>query len=567
MMGSPLNRKPVPLVCLSVKEYKGFVREDFKSIFTDDFLADLEAAVTREGGRIVKDSRVRWAAIFSGPDGHGLFVKKFKVKNWKERLKYCVLPSRAMREWDVSLAARQKGVKVPTPVGIMERTQGWFLKESIYVSEAIEGARPLMDFFRERFPEKDLKGEEHKRRIVRLLGDTLRRIHDGGLFPADLHAGNFLIRKSGEVPLYLIDLHSARMRKGLSQRQRSWNIAQLFYSLNFMLEERDKEIFFEAYSGKEMPPSISKPFLMKVERLAHRIRRRHQGSRAKRCLKESTLFTRHRWDGYRVYRRRDVSEEILMDMISAHRKIAEKSPERLLKNSPKTVVSMVGIAPETGLRTCVKQYRHVTAWGTIKNCIRRSKGKISWIAANELFRRRISQVRPLAYIEKRLFGLLVESYFFMESPDDYLEMDRYLIKSFGNSPSGDALQRKRAFIQEFARCIGRLHKADLYHGDLKTCNILTRELPGGWEFSFIDLDAVRLGTEVTVRRVLKNLVQINCSIPGFLGYADRIRFLERYLKIHPLPVHKRDLINTIYEESRKRGVLYVSPEGDVAEEI
>ena len=147
-----------------------------------------------------------------------------------------------------------------------------------------------------------------------------------------------------------------------------------------------------------------------------------------------------------------------MDMISAHRKIAEKSPERLLKNSPKTVVSMVGIAPETGLRTCVKQHRYVTVWRKIKNCIRCSKGKISWIAANELFRQGISDLKPLAYVEKTRVGLLEESFFMMESPADYLEMDRYLIKSFGNTPSGDAIQRKRAFIQEFARCIGRLHE-------------------------------------------------------------------------------------------------------------
>jgi len=107
----------------------------------------------------------------------------------------------------------------------------------------------------------------------------------------------------------------------------------------------------------------------------------------------------------------------------------------------------------------------------------------------------------------------------------------------------------------------------MFHGDLKTCNILARERRGGWDFSFIDLDAVHLGTEVSYRRALKNLVQINCSIPGFLGYGDRVRFLNWYLEIHPIPVAKRDLIKAVLEESRKRGVVYVSPEGDVREEV
>jgi tRNA A-37 threonylcarbamoyl transferase component Bud32 len=155
----------------------------------------------------------------------------------------------------------------------------------------------------------------------------------------------------------------------------------------------------------------------------------------------------------------------------------------------------------------------------------------------------------------------------MESPADYLEMDRYLIKSFGNGPSGDIVPQKRAFIRQFARCIGGLHRSHIFHGDLKTCNILTRERPGGWDFSFIDLDAVHLGTEVSSRRALKNLVQINCSVPGFMGYADRIRFLKWYLEIYPIPMEKRDLIKAIVEGSRKRGVVYVSPEGHVTEEV
>ncbi len=155
----------------------------------------------------------------------------------------------------------------------------------------------------------------------------------------------------------------------------------------------------------------------------------------------------------------------------------------------------------------------------------------------------------------------------MESSPDYLEMDRYIIKSFGNGQSRDLIAKKRAFIKKFAQCIGRLHRARIFHGDLKTCNILVRERAGEWDFSFIDLDAVCIGTEVNVRRAMKNLVQINCSIPGFLGYSDRIRFLTWYLQTHPIPASKRDLFDVVFQESRKRGVVYVSADGDVAEEI
>lgn len=562
-----MNRKPVPLARLSVKRFKGFVREDLRAIFTGDFLEDIEAAIWRPGGRIIKDSRVRWVAIFPGPDGQALFIKKFRIKNWRERLKYLVLPSRAMKEWDVSLALRQKEMEIPKPLGAMERRRWGFLEESLYISEAIEDAQPLIDFFVDRFGEGSSKGDGEKKRLVATLGRTVRRLHDGGLFQADMHAGNFLINKGGDGALHLIDLHRAQIRKSLSRRQRLWNIAQLFYSLNSVLDQGDKGIFLEAYGEKRGPFSRLKTLLVRIEGISDSIKRRHQRSRAKRCLEESTLFTSHRWKAYRLYRSRDVLRETLLEMINAHRDIVEIQPSRLLKNSPKTVVSMVEIPRGSGLRTCVKHYRYPTAWGKIKDCFRYSKGKTSWVAANELFRRGISHLKPLAYIEKRRFGLLKESFFITESPPDYLEMDRYLIKSFGNGRSRDSVTKKRAFIQEFARCIGRLHRSEIFHCDLKTCNILTRERSGHWDFSFIDLDAVRLGTEVNVRKALKNLVQINCSTPGFLGYGDRIRFLKWYLEIYPIPGQKRELVDTIYEESRKRGVVYVSPEGDVMEDI
>jgi tRNA A-37 threonylcarbamoyl transferase component Bud32 len=557
-----MDRGQIPLVRLSAKGYRGFVRKDLRDLFTGDFLGNIEAAVLRAGGETIKDSRVRWAATYPGPGDQALFIKKFKAKDWKERVKYLFLPSKAKREWDVSLASRGKGVRIPAPVGVMERRRWGFLEESLYISEAVEGAQPFTDFFKERLGRDDSKGEEG-RRLIRFLGNTVRHIHENGLFHADMHAGNFLIGKGGEEGLYLIDLHRARIRKGLSQRRRLWNIAQLFYSLDSFLEQGDKGIFFEAYGRKETAPSL----LMRVERLACRIKRRHQRSRAKRCLKESTVFTSHRCNGYRVFRRRDVSGGTLMEMIGAHREIVENSPWLLLKNSPKTVVSMVEMPHGSTSRTCVKQYRYAKAWRKIIGCFRNSKGKTSWVAANELFRQGISALGPLAYVERARFGFLVESFFLMESPADYLEMDRYLIKSFAHGASGDTFLKKRAFIREFARSIGRLHASDIFHGDLKTCNILARELRGGWDFSFIDLDAVHLGTEVSSRRTLKNLVQINCSIPGFLGYGDRVRFLNWYLEIHPIPMAKRDLIKAVLEESRKRGVVYVSPEGDVREEV
>jgi len=142
-----------------------------------------------------------------------------------------------------------------------------------------------------------------------------------------------------------------------------------------------------------------------------------------------------------------------------------------------------------------------------------------------------------------------------------MEMDRYVIRRFEKHQR----QELRRFIRQFAGWIGSLHRAGIYHSDVKTCNVLVRETPDGWGFSLIDLEDVVQGTKIGIEKILRNLIQINCSIPKSFSYGDRIRFLKDYLKVNPVAIDERLFIRRILEASRKRGIVYVSPEGDVIE--
>jgi hypothetical protein len=82
---------------------------------------------------------------------------------------------------------------------------------------------------------------------------------------------------------------------------------------------------------------------------------------------------------------------------------------------------------------------------------------------------------------------------------------------------------------------------------------------------YVGIDLIREGFQLCESRGFVKFFSINCSPPGFLGYGDGIRFLEWYLEIHAISMQKRDLINAILDESRKRGLVYVSPKGDVTE--
>ncbi len=142
-------------------------------------------------------------------------------------------------------------------------------------------------------------------------------------------------------------------------------------------------------------------------------------------------------------------------------------------------------------------------------------------------------------------------------------MDRYLVQRLEEHPKKDV----RGFIRQLAEWIGSLHRAGIYHRDLKTCNILVREVSNGWEFSLIDLEDVVQGVTIGIEKILKNLIQINCSIPKSFSYGDRVRFMKGYFKANPVAVDDRALIARVLVESRKRGIVYVSPTGVVVEEF
>jgi hypothetical protein len=331
-----------------------------------------------------------------------------------------------------------------------------------------------------------------------------------------------------------------------------------------MLDHDTKKLFLFTYDhGQTHFGRNLEGCIRRVEGMVQKMVIRRQKSRAKRCLKESSLFTIGRRAGLRIFRRREMAEDQLMSILEAHREMVTSQRENLLKYSPKTIVSMVNNGRSNDRRVCVKAYRFETIVDRLRNSFFQSKGKRSWVAGNVLFSRGICPLRPLAYAERRKRGVLREAFYVTESLADDMEMDRYLIRRFERHPRQDL----GGFIGQFAGWIGSLHRAGIYHRDLKTCNILVREKADGWGFSLIDLEDVSHGAKIGIERILKNLVQINCSIPRFFSYRDRVRFLKGYLKINPVVIDERGFIKRVIEESRRRGIVYVSPQGVIIEEF
>jgi tRNA A-37 threonylcarbamoyl transferase component Bud32 len=523
-------------------DLQGWMREDVLPLLSSTFFEDPVSYCRERGAESIKQSRWRWAAILTFPYGEKIFLKRDRTKDWFESTKYLFLPTRARKEWFVAYQSQKRNLKIPKPVGWMEKGHWGLVSESYYLSEAVGSGISLVDLVPgARFPLEEL---------VKIV----REIHQAGLFHKDLHVGNFLW--DGQS-LFLTDLHRAEIGKAVSLRRRLWNLSHLFHSLRDTWEEKDQERFIDLYFGAEAVSSHQKGvFLQHVRSQMGRLQKRQWKSRTKRCLKESTEFTVQKGKGIIYYHRRDYPLEGVRRAVEEHLKLVRDNPSGLAKHSPKINVSILRVNEE---RICVKQFRNLHAWDRFRDRFRTSKGLKSWLGGNGLRARGIPSLKPLAFVEERNWLGLRGSFLIMEVSDAGRELDRYIFEGLND------FRKRRHFIQTFAEWLSSFHRRGLYHRDMKTCNLLITENGSGWTFHLLDLEDLLLDGKVNRKKLFRNLLQLNTSIPRAISRTDRLRFLKRYAARSPVIKNEKRFIRQLDQKSREQGIVYVSPHGVVEE--
>ena len=525
-------------------EIRGWIREDICPLLPPRFFEDPVFFSLAADAHVIRESRLRWAGILPLSSGERIFFKRDRSKGGFESIKYCILPSRGRKEWLTATLLEAREVRIPKPLGWMERRRGRLVKESYYISEAVGSGVSCLD---------EAAPLASKAAIVE-LAKAVRKIQDAVLFHKDFHAGNFLWHET-----YVIhtDLHKAKIVRRLSLKRKVWMIAHLFHSLRFRWAREHETAFLEAcFEGESLSDEEKEGYLQAIHLRMDRFQRRQWRSRTKRCLKQSTEFTIEKEGGMTYYHRRDVSLNRLREVIQGHRRVVGEEPSSLLKNSPRVVVSIVGKGKE---RICVKQFSYPTLGERMKECFRREKGLKAWVAANGLRARRMTGLKLLGFVKQKGWLGAREGFLMMEALENGQEMDRYLVKGF------DDFRSKRRFIRAFAQWLSQLHNKGIDHQDMKTCNIWVSEKGGGWDFTLLDLEDVVLDQTVDGKKLFRTCLQLNTSIPGRISRTDRLRFLQQYLMYRSVSLEKRKWLKQMTEETGRRGILYVAPWGVVRE--
>ncbi|MCH2172133.1 lipopolysaccharide kinase InaA family protein [Myxococcota bacterium] len=270
------------------------LREPIEQLCTEGALGGSGAI-----GEVVKRSQNRLVTRMRIGD-IPCYLKRYRVVGCRERLKFAVQPSRAEREWDAALRLRELGIPAVEPLAMGVARQGTRLLDAYFVSAETVGVR-----FDEAVTAELCAGRSTVA-LTHALIDLHQHLLSAGVFHPDLHSGNVLVDGTGtDSRIRLVGLHTLRFGRSeplpaAKRRMRS----KLAHSLSRVLDPSDFESALE-----HLAPGKTE----QVKRDVENVERRWLATRSRRCIRESSAFTRDRAQGFTVWRRREVPLEQLME--------------------------------------------------------------------------------------------------------------------------------------------------------------------------------------------------------------------------------------------------------------
>ena len=466
-----------------------------------------------------------------------------------DRLLFSIVPrrSRARREWRVlhELRIRVPAVRVPTPIAVADTREGAMMCESRLVLEAIPDATPLGDM---------LLGEKlsptDRTLVLRQLAGLTSRVIAAGLYHRDYHLGNMLVSRDGDsLRLTMIDLHSARMGRRCSRRQRNRMLAMMWRSLEVCGVADEERV---AFVRSVMDDNAR---IGDVRRIVRKLTVRRWKSRTRRCVKDSSRFEQGRFRRGRYSVLRTFGREKLYRAVEIYKRGDGDSVTSLKKSTNGHVVA---VRTETGSTVCVKEVWATSFRKWLKTVFRRGRGRRAWIAVNGLVARGFPAPQPLGYIHERT-GLTAATEYIVTA---YLERSVSL-QEYVETPAYTSLDldRKRAFIRECARYVASVHERGVHQHDFKANNVLVEDAGSGdWTFYLVDLDSVRFVSRVSERRRVKNLAQLATALANTVSFAQRLRFLRLYTEAAGLEWDEKTVVRRVIGIVRKRDGRWHLPE-------
>ncbi len=229
----------------------------------------------------------------------------------------------------------------------------------------------------------------------------------------------------------------------------------------------------------------------------------------------------------------------------------EWGPSRILKHDKNTTVRLVRLP----LGPVVTKHYRLQRWSQIGDAfLHGSPARRSWQGANLLHEHGFCAPRPLAVLERWRGGLIRESVYVSQGLVSQVGLDQY----WQERHTAWSPAQQRRFLTALADFLRHFHTAGLYAGDMKDANLLVETISDTeWRFYLVDLDRVHHFPALSLKRRLKNLVQLERTLGQRVRLSQRVSFLYRYLDT-PLPPaqHRRELLRQLVRLRDKKDREY-----------
>lgn len=512
---------------LSLRAHRLWVEPAWEGVAREVLAAHLRAPEQAEGAQVIKQNRIRTVARVPTEQG-ALFCKRFGVRGgfWG-RLLHLFKASSARREWTALRRFAAAGIPVPRAVLLAEERGGLgLLVGSNLATIEVADTRELPRLIDELRASAD---RERRPRLLAALARSVREIFRAGGDHPDLHLANFLARAESDEELVALDLHSVRLRRAaLPASRRRLRLGKVAHSFGLFdpdtAEEGARELdwFCAAYVGLDDELGSAEALVRDLTRRARRLELRRVRSRDGRCVVDSTSFQVERGGGVAIYRRSEVSRELLLAAIEA-------PEEAVVHAHPKGRSRIVKVARPEGFPgegpLLIKHY----PLGSLRRrlaAITRPVSLLAWKAA------RACEVSFVPH--PRHYGLVRWGRGIPQRAAIVMDLipDVTMIHVLFQEEAWPSAAARRRLARDFGRVMGRFHGAGLRHRDLAVQNILVRakEDPAreGWDVWVIDLDEVARKPMSRAAK-LRALVHLG-DLPAQATRSDRLRFWRAYLE-------------------------------------
>jgi Ser/Thr protein kinase RdoA (MazF antagonist) len=546
-----------------------------------------------QGWQLVKQNsrRTVWRAEIRGAS---YYVKYYAGDGWRGALRRLLRRSVCQAEWNSGMFALRCGIAAVRPAGYTDGVRVGGASCALLVTEAIEPAYPLSEFWGLLARERDAR---RRRRAVaqlcELLGELIARAHQSGFEHRDMHADNILVHAlgPGRYRAAFVDLHSARLGVPISDRAVVRNLAQLNQWFRRTSSVTDRLRFLRAYFRWRNELETAFPhghplgftfdqIVPALERSGHRHAERLWAKRDRRMRRNGRYFARVRapggWRGMVYLRSKHGTDESpaaslrlsaawwagqLRDPLSWFdprrgspcKDSHSASVARGVLRAPEQADRAAGpdAAGEPALPAIIKRPRARDWRRQLRMLFGESRSMRAWRLGYELLHRDLPTARPLAVLERRAGPLVLDSVLLTEALPGAIDLEAFLRRGWGTlghcgarSAAGavargrerDWFLLKREVSRLLVREVRRLQERGFAHRDCKPQNLLVLDYPRR-RLVWIDLDGVRRVGRLSRAQEIEPLIRLHVGLleaPG-LTRTDRLRFLKAWCARYASP--------------------------------